>query len=84
MLCSAKLDLAYAVSTISQFMSNSGKQHWGAMKWVLRYLRGTARLYLAFQRLKTRKPKKLQGHVDADYAEDLDQQRSTTDYVYSQ
>jgi len=25
-------DLAYAVSTVSRFMSNSGKQHWEAVK----------------------------------------------------
>jgi len=31
-------DLDYAVSTVSQFMSNSGKQHWKAIKWVLLYL----------------------------------------------
>jgi len=54
-------------------MSNSGKQHWDAMKWVLRYLRGTARLGLVFQRFETGKPKLLQGYVDADYAGDLDQ-----------
>jgi len=28
-------DLAYVVSTVSQFMSNSGKQYWKAVKWVL-------------------------------------------------
>jgi len=28
-------DLAYAVSTVSQFMLNSGKQYWEAVKWVL-------------------------------------------------
>jgi len=27
MVCT-RPDLAYAVSTVSQFMSNSGKQHW--------------------------------------------------------
>jgi len=36
-----------------------------------------------FQRLKTEKPKVLQGYVNADYAEDLDQRRSTTDYVFT-
>jgi len=41
-------DLAYVVSTVSQFMSNPEKQHWEAVKWVLRYLRGTARLGLVF------------------------------------
>jgi len=50
---------------------------------VLRYLRGTARLGLIFQRLKTEKRRLLQGYVDADYAGDLDQQSSTTDYVFT-
>jgi len=52
------------------------------VKWVLRYLRGTAKLGL-FQRLKTGKFRLLQGYVDADYAGDLDQQRSTTGYVFT-
>ena len=50
---------------------------------MLRYLRETARLGLAFQRLETRKVRVLQGYVDANYAEDLDQRRSTTDYVFT-
>ena len=29
------------------------------------------------------KRRKLQGYVDADYAGDLDQRRSTTDYVFT-
>jgi len=47
------------------------------VKWVLRYLRGIARLGLLFQRLKTEKLRVLQDYVDADYAGDLDQRRST-------
>ena len=62
-------------------MSNLGKQHWKAVKWLLQYLLGTARLGLGFQRLKTEKPKVLQGYIDVNYAGDLDQRRSTTDYV---
>ena len=31
MVCS-KSDLAYVVSMISRFMSNSGREHWNAMK----------------------------------------------------
>ena len=37
MVCN-RSDLAFAVSTVSQFMSNPDKQHWEAVKWVLRYL----------------------------------------------
>ena len=36
-----------------------------------------------FQRLKTGKPRVLQGYVDADYAGELDQRKSTTDYVFT-
>ena len=43
------------------------------MKWVLRYLRGTARIGLAFQGLKTEKPRVLQSYIDTDYMGDLDQ-----------
>ena len=41
------------------------------------------RLGLVFQRLKTGKPRLLQGYVDADYAGDLDRQRFTTGYVFT-
>jgi len=33
--------------------------------------------------LKTGKRRELQGYVDADYAGDLDQRRSTTGYVFT-
>ena len=49
---------------------------------MLQYLQGTARLDLVFQRLKTGKPRVLQGYVDTDYAGDLDQRRSTMGYVF--
>ncbi|RVX20927.1 Retrovirus-related Pol polyprotein from transposon TNT 1-94 [Vitis vinifera] len=32
-------DLAFAVSVVSRFMSNPGKAHWEAVKWIMRYLR---------------------------------------------
>ena len=34
MVCT-RPDLTYAVSTVSQFMSNPGKQHWEVVMWVL-------------------------------------------------
>ena len=75
-------DLAYAVSTVSRFMSNPGKQRWEAVKWVLRYLQGTAILGLVFQRLKMEKLMLLQGYVNANYAGDFDQRRSTTGDIF--
>jgi len=41
------------------------------------------KLGLVFQRLKTGKPKELQGYCDADYAGDLDQRRSMMGYVFT-
>ena len=63
MVCT-RPDLAYAVSTVNRFMSFRKAT---SVKWVLRYLQGTERLGLMFQRLKTEKPMLLQGYVDADY-----------------
>ena len=34
-------DIAYAVSYLERFMANPGCAHWEAVKWVIRYLKGT-------------------------------------------
>ena len=31
-------DIGHAVRVVSRFMSNPGKAHWAAVKWILRYL----------------------------------------------
>ena len=40
-LTTTRPDLSYAVSALSQFMSNPVESHWVAAKGVLRYLHGT-------------------------------------------
>lgn len=40
MVCT-KLDIVYVVRVISRFISNIGKQHCEAIKWILRNLRGS-------------------------------------------
>ena len=42
------LDIAFAVSTLSQFLNNPGELHWKATKWVFRYLAGTKDHELTF------------------------------------
>ena len=37
-----RLDIAYAMGDVSQYMSNLGKKHWEGVKSILRYLSGTA------------------------------------------
>ena len=47
MVCT-RPDIAHAVGVVSRYMSNPGKQHWLAVKWILRYLRGTTSQALCF------------------------------------
>jgi hypothetical protein len=60
-------------------MNNPGKEHWEAVKWILRYLRGTTTHALCFGGSDTF----LQGYVDSDMAGDKDSRRSTTGYVFT-
>ena len=41
MVCS-RPDLAHVLSVVSRYMANPGKEHWNAVKWIFRYLRGTS------------------------------------------
>lgn len=78
MICT-RPDIAHAVGVVSRFMSNPGKEHWEAVKWIFRYLRGNSSLSLCF----TKSEKGLQGYVDANNGGDIDSTKSTTGYVYT-
>ncbi|RVW87710.1 Retrovirus-related Pol polyprotein from transposon TNT 1-94 [Vitis vinifera] len=75
MVCT-RPDIAHAVGVVSRFMSRPGKQHWEAVKWILRYLKGSLDTCLCF----TGASLKLQGYVDADFAGDIDS-RKKAEYV---
>jgi hypothetical protein len=78
MVCT-RPDIAHAVGVVSRYMNNPGKEHWEAVKWILRYLRGTTTHALCFGGSDTF----LQGYVDSDMAGDKDSRRSTTRYVFT-
>jgi hypothetical protein len=59
-------------------MNNLGEEHWEVVKWILRYLRGTANHALCFGGSET----VLQEYFDSDMAGDKDS-RSTTGYVFT-
>ena len=80
MVCS-RPNLSHAVSVISRYMSNLGKEHWNAMKWIFRYLSGIANLGIMFS--YNEGLKELAGYVDSDFAGDLDRRRSTTGYLFT-
>jgi hypothetical protein len=41
-MVSTRTNISHAVCVVSGYMENLGKGHWEAVKWVLRYLRGTS------------------------------------------
>ena len=47
MVCT-RLDIAHVVGVVSRDMSHLGIEHWNAIKWILRYLRGTSNKCLHF------------------------------------
>lgn len=73
-------DIAYAVNTVCKYSRNPGKAHWSAVKRIFRYLRGTANAKLVFS--KNGGPE-ITGYCDADWANDLDERRSCTGYVFT-
>ena len=76
MVCT-RLDIAYAVGVVSRFLSNPGRQHWEAIKWIMRYLRDTSNLKLTFG---SGKPV-LVGYTDSNMAGNVDNRKSTSCYL---
>jgi hypothetical protein len=55
-------DIAFAVQTVSRFLTKPGFLHWEAVKRIFRYLKGTVDLWLSYGHAKV----DLAGYVDAD------------------
>ena len=72
-------DITYAVSNVAKFCAKPSKQHWTAVKRIMRYLQGTINFGLLFNRCGS---KKFVGFSDADWAGDLDDRKSTSGYLF--
>ena len=70
-------DIAFATSTVAQFLENPGSAHWDAVKRIFRYLKGTKGLSLVYGGRK----EDLQGWVDADGASQ-EHRRAISGYVF--
>eukprot|EP00253_Pinus_taeda_P023027 PITA_23027 len=67
MVCT-RPNIAHVVGVVSMYMNNLGKEHWIAVEWILRDLRGTTNQELYFGGSNIA----LQGYVDADMPSDKD------------
>jgi hypothetical protein len=74
-------DLAYSVGVVSRYMEAPSKEHWTAVKRILRYLKGTKNYGCKYERGNKIKPI-LIGFSDSDFAGDLEDRKSTTGVVY--
>jgi len=73
MICT-RPDIAHAVGVVSQFLSHSGEEHWNAVKWILRYLRGTTERCSCFGN----EDPMLVGYTNVDMVGDADSRKSTS------
>lgn len=73
-------DIAYSVGIVSQFMDKPCVGHLLAVKRILRYVKGTLHFGLLYSQ---HKPFILSGFVDADWAGDVNDRRSTTGYCFN-
>ena len=52
MLCT-RPDLAHSISVLSRYMGNPGRDHWEAMKWLLRYIKSIINEGLVYKSSKS-------------------------------
>lgn len=73
-----RLDIAFAVNKLSQFMHAPSETHWGAVKRLLRYLNGTRQVGITYRQSS---PLTLHCFTDADWGGNLDDRISTGAYI---
>ena len=72
-------DIAYAVSRLSRYTSNPGKEHWKALMRVLGYLKSTMNFSLHYGKYLA----VLEGYSDANWISDSKESKSTSGYVFT-
>jgi len=79
LMAATRLDIAWIVSKLSQFLERPGTIHVSVLKRLLKYIQGTKSYSLIF----TPSDGQLIGHVDADWGSDPTDRRSTTGYIFT-
>ncbi|KAI5648006.1 hypothetical protein M9H77_34011 [Catharanthus roseus] len=79
-MISTRPDIAFSISLLSRFMSNSRRDHWAALKWLLRDLNGILYQGLHYHNWSDFE---LIGFADSDFAGDKDGRKSTTSYFFT-
>jgi hypothetical protein len=72
-------DVSFAMSKLSQFVSNPGDDHWNALGRVMHYLKGTMDYGIHY----TGYPRVLEGYSDSNWISDVDKIKATSGYVFT-
>lgn len=72
-------DIVFAVGVVSQFMEAPTSTHLKFARRIIRYLKGTIDLGLFYS---SSNDFNFVGFCDSDYAEDVDDSKSTSDFVF--
>ena len=67
------------MNSLARFTSKPTKEHWTALKRLLRYLKGTMRHGILYTKDGS---SSCVGYTDADWAGDVDDRKSTSGYVF--
>ncbi|KHJ39902.1 hypothetical protein D918_10061 [Trichuris suis] len=71
-------DIAYAVSSLSQFNTSYTEEHWNAAKRILRYLKGTSNFAVVYRRSR----KLPRGYADDDWGASPIDRRPYTGFLF--
>ena len=72
-------DITYAVSNVPKYSAKPTKQHWTAVKQIMRYLKGTSNYGLVYSKDEQQE---CVSFSDADWGGDLDNRKSTSGYLF--
>ena len=72
-------DIAYAVSKLNRYTSNSSDDYWTALLRVLGYISHTKKYALRYGQY----PPVLEGYSDANWIADSEESKSTSEYVFT-
>ncbi|XP_042065453.1 secreted RxLR effector protein 161-like [Salvia splendens] len=82
-MISTRPDIAQAVSATSRYMSNHRKEHWLALRWLMKYQKGASNIGILFDGAKECTDDALMGWSDSDYAGNIDTRRSQSVYIFT-
>ena len=77
---STRPDISYTASCLARFSAKPTREHWTALKRLLRYLKGTLKHGILYTKDGS---DTCTGYTDADWAGDVDSRRSTSGYIFS-